>query len=166
MTDKAKFVQILKENKRILYKVINIYCQDKNDRSDVEQEIIIQLWKSFKSYDNNYKYSTWVYRIAMNVAISFYRSNMHRKASTLSINESIFQEIEYDDAPNEIDEKRKFLYDFMNQLDDFNKQILILYLDECSYKEIAGIVGITETNVATKISRLKKKIKESINQPK
>ena len=163
MTDKAKFVQILRDHKRILYKVINIYCQDKNDRSDLEQEIVIQLWKSFKSYNDNYKYSTWIYKIAMNVSISYFRSNIHRKINTSPINESIFQEIDNDDNTDEIDVKRKFLDDFMRQLDKFNKQILILYLEEYSYKEIAGIVGISETNVATKISRLKKKIQESIN---
>ncbi len=146
--------------------MINIYCQNKDDRDDLEQEIIIQLWKSFKSYNNKYKYSTWIYRIAMNVSISFYRSNKNRKSKTLSINESIFHEIEYDDNSDELDGRRRFLYEFMNQLDDFNKEILILYLDDCSYKEIAEIVGITETNVATKISRLKKKIQNNIYQIK
>lgn len=67
MADKGEFVNILNKHKRLLYKVINIYCQNKDDRDDLEQEIIIQLWKSFKSYNNNYKYSTWIYKIAMNV---------------------------------------------------------------------------------------------------
>ena len=156
--DKEKFIQILNENKWVLYKVINTYCKDSEDRKDLEQEILIQLWKSFKSYNSQYKISTWVYKIAMNVSISFYRSNVNRKSKTSPISESIFQVANQVD--NSFDEERKFLYDFINQLDDFNKEILILYLDEHSYKEIAEIVGITESNVGTKINRLKNKLQE------
>jgi len=156
---KEDFIQILNQNKWVLYKVINTYCKDPEDRKDLEQEILIQLWKSFKSYNNQYKISTWVYKIAMNVSISFYRSNVTRKSKTSSISESIFQVAsQIDDS---FDEERKFLYDFINQLDDFNKEIIILYLDNHSYKEIAEIVGITESNVGTKINRLKNKLQEN-----
>ena len=156
--DKEKFIQILNENKWVLYKVINTYCKDSEDRKDVEQEILIQLWKSFKSYNNQYKMSTWVYKIAMNVSISFYRSNIKRKSKTSPISESIFQVANQID--NSFDEERKFLYDFIDQLDEFTKEILILYLDDHSYKEIAEIVGITESNVGTKMNRIKKKLQE------
>ena len=156
--DKEKFIQILNENKWVLYKVINTYCKDSEDRKDLEQEILIQLWKSFKSYNNQYKMSTWVYKIAMNVSISFYRSNIKRKSKTSPISESIFQVANQTD--NSFDEERKFLYDFIDQLDEFTKEILILYLDDHSYREIAEIVGITESNVGTKMNRIKKKLQE------
>ena len=156
--DKERFIQILNENKWVLYKVINTYCKDSEDRKDLEQEILIQLWKSFELYNNQYKISTWIYKISMNVSISFYRSNINRKTKTSPINESIFQVAAQTD--NSFDEERKFLYDFINLLDDFNKEILILYLDDHSYKEIAEIVGITESNVGTKINRIKKKLQE------
>lgn len=154
------FIQILKENRWVLFKVINTYCQDAEDRKDLEQEILIQLWKSFKSYNSQYKISTWIYKIAMNVSISFYRSNVKRKTNTVSISESIFKVANYIDNTESLAEERKFLYDFINHLDKFNREIMILYLDDCSYREIAEIVGITESNVGTKINRVKKKLKE------
>jgi RNA polymerase sigma-70 factor (ECF subfamily) len=159
--DKEKFIQILKENKWLLYKVITTYCKDTEDRKDLEQEILIQLWKSVESYNNQYKISTWIYKIAMNVSISFYRSNINRKSRTSQINESIFQVADQIDNSVSVDEERKFLSDFINQLDDLNKEILVLYLDNLSYKEIAEIVGITESNVGTKINRIKNKLQEN-----
>lgn len=161
--DNESFVKIIKSNKRIIYKVVNTYCSDADDKKDLEQEIIIQLWKSFQSYNNQFQLSTWIYRIAMNVSISFYRSNLNRKSRTTSINESIFQEIEFDNDTDEENEHRRFLHDFIQQLDEFNREILILYLDEYSYKEIAEIVGITESNVGTKINRIKKKMQEDFS---
>lgn len=159
--DKEKFIQVLKENKWVLYKVINTYCKDSDDKKDLEQEIIIHLWKSFESYNNQYKISTWIYKIAMNVSISFYRNNINRKSRTSPISESIFQVADQIDNSIFVDEERKFLNDFINQLDEFNKEILVLYLDSFSYKEIAEIVGITESNVGTKINRIKNKLQEN-----
>ncbi|MEO7767904.1 MAG: sigma-70 family RNA polymerase sigma factor [Ferruginibacter sp.] len=157
---KEKFIHILNDNKWILYKVINIYCKDLEDRKDLEQEILIQLWKSLESYNNQYKISTWIYKVAMNVSISFYRSNLKRKSRTSPISESIINLSNQEDNPMPLDEERKILYDFINQLDEFNQEILILYLDNHSYKEIAEIVGITESNVGTKINRIKNKLQE------
>jgi RNA polymerase sigma-70 factor (ECF subfamily) len=97
----------------------------------------------------------------MNVSISFYRSNINRKSRTSQINESIFQVADQIDNSVSVDEERKFLSDFINQLDDLNKEILVLYLDNLSYKEIAEIVGITESNVGTKINRIKNKLQEN-----
>jgi RNA polymerase sigma factor (sigma-70 family) len=161
--DNESFVKIIKSNKRIIYKVVNTYCSDVDDKKDLEQEIIIQLWKSFQSYDNQFQLSTWIYRIAMNVSISFYRSNLNRKSRTTSINKSIFQEIEFDNDTDEENEHRRLLHEFIQQLDEFNREILVLYLDDYSYKEIAEIVGITESNVGTKINRIKKKMQEDFS---
>lgn len=156
--DKNTFIQILNENKWVLYKVINSYCKDPEDRKDLEQEVLIHLWKSFKTYNSEYKISTWIYKIAMNVSISYYRSNIKRKSKTSSIDESIFHLTNHIDNSQTFSEEKKLLYDFINSLDEFNKEIIILYLDDLSYKEIASVVGITESNVGTKINRLKKKL--------
>lgn len=161
--DDESFVKIIKNNKRIIYKVINTYCNDEDDKKDLEQEIIIQLWKALQSYNDNFQLSTWIYRIAMNVSISFYRSNLNRKSRTTSINESIFQEIESVNNDYQENEYRRLLHVFIQQLDEFNREILILYLDDYSYKEIAEIVGITESNVGTKINRIKKKMQEDFS---
>ena len=159
--DKDRFAAILTENRWVLYKVITTYCQDIEDRKDLEQEILIQLWKSIDSYNSEYKMSTWIYRIAMNVSISFYHSNRNRKSKSSPISESIFQVADPVDDSLSRSEARKFLHNFIGQLDDFNKEILLLYLDDYSYKEIADIVGITETNVGTKLNRIKNKLEKS-----
>ncbi len=155
--EKKEFIMFLESNKWILFKVINTYCKDVEDRKDLEQEILIQLWKSLKSYDPKYKMSTWIYRIAMNVAVSFYRSNLKRIDNTFSLTDSVFQLVHPEEN---LSEERQFLQEFIAQLDPFKREILILYLEEVSYKDISEIVGITESNVGTKISRIKKELKE------
>ncbi len=160
LTDNDGFVTMIKKYKRIIYKVINTYCNDVDDKKDLEQEIIIQLWKSYQSYNGSTQLSTWIYRIAMNVSISFYRNNVTRKTNTTSINDSIFQELASNAINEEETDQRRLLYGFIRQLDEFNREVFMLYLDDYSYKEIAEIVGITESNVGTKINRIKHKIHE------
>lgn len=155
--EKKEFIQFLEANKWILFKVINTYCKDTEDRKDLEQEILIQLWKSLKSYDPKYKMSTWVYRIAMNVAISFYRSNLKRNTNTYSFTDTAFQ---LEQPEETLSEERQLLHAFISQLDPFKKEILILYLEEVSYRDISQIVGISESNVGTKINRIKQELKE------
>lgn len=162
-SEKERFVSLIKENRRIIFKVIYSYCQDAEDRKDLEQEIIIQLWKSLKTYNENFKLSTWIYRIALNVAISHYRKDQKRLKSNTSIDEEIFR-IAADDSDEEQKGRTELLYHFINQLDAFNKAIIILYLDDNSYKDISEILGITETNVGTKIGRIKKQLKECFSQ--
>lgn len=159
-TDNDGFVTMIKKYKRIIYKVINTYCNDVDDKKDLEQEILIQLWKSYQSYNGSTQLSTWIYRIAMNVSISFYRNNVTRKTNTTSINQSIFQELASSATNEEETDQRRLLYGFISQLDEFNREVFMLYLDDYSHKEIAEIVGITESNVGTKINRIKHKIHE------
>jgi len=158
-SEKERFIDLLKSNKGILYKITYSYCRGADDRKDLEQEIVIQLWRSLKHYDSRYKLSTWIYRIALNVAISHYRKDVKRQKSNVPINEAIFQ-IADDDSSKEIEKRDELLAAFISQLDEFNKAIMILYLEDNSYKEISQTLGITETNVGTKINRIKRMIKE------
>lgn len=162
MQEKELFVNILKDHKKLLYKVINAYCRDLDDRKDLEQEIIIQLWSSLKNYKAEFKLSTWIYRIALNVAISFYRRDFKRKQTNESYDEAIFQIAAEEDVSDEYRDKMALLYQFINKLDELDKAIIILYLDVKSYKEIAEIIGLTETHVGRKINRIKGKLKDSI----
>lgn len=162
----VQFQNIINDHKGILYKVISIYCKNKEDRKDLEQEILIQLWKSLGNYNNSYKISTWLYRIAMNVSISFYRTSQ-RKNKTIDIEiEPIFSERFEEEQEDRYSTQKALLKNFINSLNDFNKAIIILYMEEYSYKEISEMVGITETNVGTKINRIKSKLKKYITENK
>ncbi len=161
----ANFLVVVEDNKGILFKVANSYCRNIEDRKDLVQEIILQLWKSFDNYNEKFKLSTWIYRISLNVAISFYRKENRRKRISNSLTTAIF-----DFSETEITDEKETNLGILNQiiseLNDLNKALMLLYLEEKSYKEISEIIGITETNVATKIGRIKSKIKKEFNQLK
>ena len=162
---KDKFLTTLDTHKKIIYKVVNSYCNNKEDRKDLEQEIIIQLWNSFDKFNAEYKYSTWMYRIALNVAISFYR----KEKKWLVINDfykedSIYIIADENKNDTELDDNIKLLREFINSLNELNKALMLLYLEEKPYDEIAEILGISKTNVATKISRLKLKLKKNFKK--
>jgi RNA polymerase sigma-70 factor (ECF subfamily) len=148
------FQGLLEEHKKILYKVSNLYCKNRDDREDLAQEIAIQLWRSFPSFDERCRFSTWMYRIALNVAISFYRRENTRSRYIFSDNERLLNAI--DETASEPVEMQA-LYQFIESLDALNRALVLLYLDGNSYLEIAEVLGISETNVATKLSRLKKR---------
>jgi RNA polymerase sigma factor (sigma-70 family) len=159
--EKDQFLALIEDNKKIIFKVCNSYCKDAEDRKDLVQEVIIQLWQSLDRYNDQYKLTTWIYRIALNVAISFYRNEHKRKSQTLSIHDAI---IDIADEYHEVESNSSLLHQFINQLDELNKALMILYLDEKSYREISDILGISETNVATKINRIKQKLKQQFSK--
>jgi RNA polymerase sigma factor (sigma-70 family) len=156
-----RFQTLVEAHKKILYKVCNSYCRNRDDRDDLAQEITIQLWRSFGRFDDRYRFSTWMYRIALNVAISFYRSESARTRHVISDEEHLLEAI--DEAQSQPEEIR-LLYQFIQELDPLNKALVLLYLDGNSYKEIADALGISETNVATKISRLKTTMKQEFSK--
>jgi len=154
----AKFIELLQENKGLLYKVARTYCFSEEERKDLIQEISLQVWRSFDDYDPKYKFSTWLYRVALNVAISNLRKESRRK----KINNP-FQEVIVAFIVPEEDQKNEQiaqLYSVISELKPFDRALMLLYLDENPYQEIAEIMGISNSNVATKLSRLKKVIKE------
>lgn len=159
--DKEKFIALVDQNKKIIYKVCNLYCKEATSRDDLAQEITLQLWRAFPSYNANYKLSTWMYRIALNVAISFYRQEKRRIKNAMPLENEIFILAPDEEEIHEKESTIAQLHNYIAQLDDLNKSIMLLLLEEYSYKEIAAIVGITETNVATKINRIKQLLKEN-----
>lgn len=162
---KDEFLATIDTHKKIIYKVVNSYCKNKEDRKDLEQEIIIQLWNSFDKYNAEYKYSTWMYRIALNVAISFYRKEKKWLVINDFYNEdSIYSIADQNENKTELDHNIKLLQEFINRLNELNKALMLLYLEEKPYDEIAEILGISKTNVATKISRLKLKLKKEFHK--
>ena len=159
------FLSILENHKGIIYKIANSYCQDDNDRKDLAQEIIIQLWLSFDSYDSTFKYSTWIYRIAINTSISSYRKTKTRAKSTLEYSE-ILKTSNYENAPFEDDLNIELLQKFIRELKEIDKALILLYLDGLNQKEIYKITGITPTNISTKINRIKKALTQKFKMHK
>ncbi|MEO9803976.1 MAG: sigma-70 family RNA polymerase sigma factor [Reichenbachiella sp.] len=152
------FVQVLNNNQGIIRKVANSYCKNIGDRDDLIQEITIQLWKSWKGYNDTYKISTWIYRIALNVAISFYRKTYrHNRLNQITLEEDAF--IDHSENSHQSENIRQ-LYQFISKLSELNKALILMHLDRYDYEEIASIMGISRTNVSTKISRIKQHLKK------
>ncbi|MEO5685120.1 MAG: sigma-70 family RNA polymerase sigma factor [Chitinophagaceae bacterium] len=159
------FLDVIQANKGIIYKVANAYCFHAEDRKDLVQEIIIQLWKSFHNYTDAYKYSTWMYRIALNTAISFYRKESRRQHVSNPLHAEILH-LEDTSGIDETTQNIKFLQQFIGELKELDKAVMLLYMEEKSLKEIAAITGISATNTATKIARIKKILKQKFDNIK
>lgn len=156
--NKEAFLKLIQENRKIIFKICNSYCKDRSDREDLAQEIIYQLWRSSGSFDSGYKFSTWMYRVALNVAISYYRKKK-KTDNTISLEEHMIEIADTDSHNSESGNNFILLQQFINELNELDRALILLYLEEKSYKEAAEILGITETNAATKISRIKEKLK-------
>ena len=161
-TPQATFETLLERHQKILFKVASTYCRNLEDRRDLEQEIAVQLWRAFPRYDPGRSFSTWMYRIALNVAISSARRAGRREMQPLSRDGDVAEPADLPAELHERDERVAALRDFIDRLDGLNRALLLLYLEEHSYRDIADVLGITETNVATKISRLKQRIRKEL----
>ena len=160
--EKDKFISVIKNNQNLIYKICYSYCSNPENRKDLQQEILMQLWNSFLKFDGRVKISTWIYRIALNTAISFYRNDSKHNDKKVTIDESVISLSNFEYIPEQ-DENVLMLYQFIENLNEIDKALILLYLDDNKYKDIADILGISETNVATKISRIKKNLKEQLS---
>jgi RNA polymerase sigma factor (sigma-70 family) len=159
--DKTRtFEKLIQEHKGIIYKVTSAYCKNEEDRKDLIQEIIVQLWKSFERYDPQFKHSTWIYRIALNVSISFYRKEKKRTEIAHPLSESIIKCSDASEKNTDQETSIQLLHTFIAELKELDRALMLLYLEEKTHKEIAEIIGITETNVATRIGRIKMILKQ------
>ena len=131
--DNTELIEILNNHKGLFYKISNVYAQDVEDRKDLEQEIIIQVWKSLSKFKGDSKISTWIYRVALNVSIAHKRKAKNRERLN-TLMDSLFVETLSSPAVNSKGERSQILKGFVNQLDKYNKAILLLYLDDYSYE--------------------------------
>jgi RNA polymerase sigma factor (sigma-70 family) len=154
----ARFVELLDRHRRIVSGVTGMYCRNAEDRRDLAQEISAQLWSAFPRYDSQASFSTWMYRIALNVAISYVRKAALRAKYTAPVNQSADDVADPREDAAERDDRVRALRRFIASLDELNRALLLLYLEEHSYRSIAEVLGISETNVATKIGRLKQRL--------
>jgi len=163
MDIKDRFVQVIKENEGLIFKITTLYTNNTEERSDLYQEIVYQLWKSFSSFRGQSKISTWIYRVALNTSIYFLKKDK-RKVTTVPINMEMLNPA--DDFDEEEEKRIKMLYEHIRLLNLLEKGIILLYLEGKSYQEIAHITGLSQTNVGTRLSRIKEKLKSQIHKNK
>ena len=155
---RLQFAELLDQHRRMVFKVANTYARP-SDREDLAQEIAAQLWRAFPDYDPSRPFSTWLYRIALNVGISHLRSHARASAGRCRSSSSCTKPPIRWPTSRTRTRRPACLAKFIAQLDALNRALLLLYLDERSYREIADILGISETNVSTKINRLKERVR-------
>lgn len=153
-----EFLEIIQKNQGIIHKVCNMYCDSQEDRNDLFQEIIAQLWKSYPSFRQESKVTTWMYRVALNTAITSFKKSKRRPDQNRLTYENF--QLANDEYDSETEENIKLLHAAVSQLTGVEKSIILLYLENKKYEEIAEITGITQNYVRVKMNRIKKKLKK------
>lgn len=159
----SQFRELLERHRGIVFKVANSYARSTQDREDLAQEIAAQLWRAFPKYDGARTFSTWMYRVALNVAISHLRERSRYEDHHETLDAAI-HDVATNDAESDEDARVRELYRCIARLNPLDRALLILYLDERSQREIAEILGISESNVATKIGRLKARLRNDMSE--
>lgn len=152
------FIKLLNENQRIIHKVCNLYMNWQEDKEDLFQEITLQAWKAFSQFRGEAKFSTWLYRVSLNTAITYFRKDK-KNAFIASVSE--IPELTIQSEKDPIEDKTKAMYKAIAALSKIDKAIVMLYLEDYSYAEISEIIGITANNIAVKMNRIKVKLREA-----
>lgn len=155
------FMAQIERHRKIVLKVVHTYCWTPDDRDDLAQDILAQLWRAYPTYDPARPFPTWMYRVALNVAISWVRGPGARQRVTVPLDPE-HHDVAGAAADPIADERQRALMQVVRALDPLNRAVLLLYLDDHSYRDIAAVLGLSETNVATKISRLKQRLKQDL----
>ena len=155
------FVELLQKHQNIVHKICRIYTDNEHAHKDLFQEISIQLWKAFPKFRGDSKFSTWMYRVGLNTAISLYRKSL-RTINSQPI-ESVAYKLSYQDYDDTKDQQLKMIYTAVKKLNDIDKGIVFLYLENKNYKEISDTLGISEVNARVRMNRIKTKLKTQLN---
>jgi len=155
------FVEQLKDNQNIIHKVCRLYTNNKDAHNDLFQEITIQLWKAYPKFRGDAKFSTWMYRVGLNTAITLYRKNKRRiQTSEFDALQFKIKAEDYDDTE---EQQLKLMYSAIHELNDIEKALVFLYLEDKDYKEISATLGISEVNARVKMNRVKNKLRTILN---
>lgn len=160
-SEELEFSKLIENNQGIIHKVCRSYTSNEDDAKDLFQEIILQLWKSYKSFKGNSKFTTWMYRVALNTAITLFRKST-KNIQTQEIDTTLYK-ISDNNEYSEKEEQINQLYAAIKKLSEIERSLVLLYLDDLSYKEISCVLGITEVNARVKMNRAKNKLKELLN---
>ena len=151
------FLQMIQQYELLVYKVVNVYAVNEEDKKDLFQEIVLQAWYAFGKFEGRSKASTWLYRVALNTAINHQRKKKNRP-------DIVFPELLQHHPSEQMDETQREQYKLLQQmigtLPMLDKAMILLYLEDKSYKEIAEIMGISVSNVGTKVNRIKERLKK------
>ena len=154
-TGEKEFVELIRRYERVIYKVCYLYTTPDATLNDLYQEVLINLWRAYPQFRHECKVSTWIYRISLNTCISYLRKT---KNSLETI--ALTRNIDLQEEDDETQQMLRQLYCLIGRLGDLEKSIILLYLEEKSYDEIAEITGLTPTNVGTRLNRIKEKLKK------
>src|SRR6516164_70687 len=160
--DKAQFESLLEQHAGIVRKVAFAYARSENDRRDLTQDILLQLWKAYPRYLPKRPFSTWMYRIALNVAISSLRKRSRPGREPVPFDESAHDVPHESGGSSDLEEQIATLHQLISAYQPLDRGLLLLYLDDCSYREIAAVLGLSETNVETKLNRLKQDLRQKL----
>lgn len=157
------FVTQLEENQNIVHKICRLYTNDADSHNDLFQEITIQLWKAFPKFRGDSKFSTWMYRVGLNTAITLYRKSKRSVHTNAHDFENVSFKITADEYDDTVEVQLRLMYDAVKQLNDIDKALVFLYLEDKNYKEISDTLGITEVNARVKMNRIKEKLRTILN---
>jgi len=157
------FVTQLEENQNIVHKICRLYTNDADSHNDLFQEITIQLWKAFPKFRGDSKFSTWMYRVGLNTAITLYRKSKRSVNTGAQDFDTVSFKITADEYDDTVEVQLRLMYDAVKQLNDIDKALVFLYLEDKNYKEISETLGITEVNARVKMNRIKEKLRTILN---
>ena len=150
----SKFAQTIKQNKSTIYTVCYMFSKDADEVNDLFQEAVINMWRGFEGFENRSDVKTWIYRVTLNTCISIDRKKRRNTTEPLSMNINLFED--RDEDTRQID----MLHKRISRLKPFDRAIVLLWLENMSYDEIAQIVGISVKNVSVKLYRIKEQLKQ------
>ncbi|HSM64260.1 MAG TPA: sigma-70 family RNA polymerase sigma factor [Gillisia sp.] len=156
-----QFVSNLERDQNIVHKICRIYTNDQASHNDLFQEITIQLWKAYPKFRGDSKFSTWMYRVALNTAITLYRKK--KRGIQTQDYDSVHFRIKVDEYDDETEQRLSLMYNAVKELNDIDKALVFLYLENKNYKEISETMGISEVNARVKMNRVKTKLKKILN---
>jgi RNA polymerase sigma factor (sigma-70 family) len=156
-----QFVTELQDNQNIVHKVCTLYTNDQDSHKDLFQEITIQLWKAYPKFRGEAKFSTWMYRVALNTAITLYRKS--KKRIDAQDYESVIFKIKAEEYDETEEQQLTLMYQAIRQLGDIDKALVFMYLEDKNYTEISEVLGISEVNARVKMNRIKTKLRTILN---
>ena len=160
-SSERKFVELLQKHQNIVHKICSLYTNDSDAHKDLFQEITIQLWKAYPKFRGDSKFSTWMYRVGLNTSITLYRKSL-RRVESQNI-EAVAYKLSYEEYDDTRDEQLKLIYTAVHKLNDIDKGIIFLYLENKNYREISDTLGISEVNARVRMNRIKTKLKTQLN---